>query len=336
MRALVSGGAGFLGSHIVDTLIADGHSVVALDDLSGGSTENVNPHAELVAHSILEADLIDWLFHSHHFDLVFHCAAYAAEGLSPFIRRFNYTNNVVGSMNLINASIRYGVKCFIFTSSIAVYGHQKPPFREDMTPLPADPYGIAKYAVELDLAAAYKQFKLPYIIFRPHNVFGERQNLNDPYRNVVGIFMRAIMRGEPCPIFGNGFQTRAFTYVSDVAPYIARAWSNPAQIGHTFNIGGDMPCSVYELEQKIQAAFGTNTGEVYYQARYESYGAYCDHSKFAASFGTRATVSLEDGIARMAEWTKTQDLSEPPEPFTALEIHKGLPEPWRALGWQPK
>ena len=188
------------------------------------------------------------LFEEHQFEYVFHLAAYAAEGLSHFIRRFNYQNNLIGSINLINASVNAGtVKCFVFTSSIAVYGANQLPMREDTTPLPEDPYGVSKLAVELDLKSAHEMFGLDYMIFRPHNVYGERQNIGDPYRNVVGIFMNQIMQGKELTIFGDGLQTRAFSHIDDVAPIIAKAIERPDAYNEIFNIGADTPYTVKEL-----------------------------------------------------------------------------------------
>src|SRR5205085_459506 len=162
-------------------LIQRGLSVVALDDLSGGFRDNVNAKAQFIEGSVTDAGLIDKLFSKHKFDHVFHLAAYAAEGLSHFIRRYNYENNLLGSMTLINASVNHNVKCFVFTSSIAVYGKNQLPMTEELVPQPEDPYGISKYAVELDLRAAHEMFGLNYIVFRPHNVYGERQNIADRY-----------------------------------------------------------------------------------------------------------------------------------------------------------
>lgn len=189
---LVTGGAGFIGSHLTDELIKLGNKVIVLDNLSGGFIRNLNPKATFIKGSINNQKLINSIFAKYKFDYVFHLAAYAAEGLSPFIRHFNYQNNLIGSINLINASIKHHIKKFIFTSSIAVYGTNQTPMVETLTPEPEDPYGISKYAIELDLKAANKLFGLNYTIFRPHNVYGERQNHGDPYRNVLGIFINNI------------------------------------------------------------------------------------------------------------------------------------------------
>jgi UDP-glucose 4-epimerase len=220
-RILVTGGAGFIGSHVSEELVRRGHQVTLLDDLSGGFADNVGAGAELVIGSITDSTLVNDLFAARRFEYVYHLAAYAAEGLSHFIKRFNYTNNLIGSVNLINAAVNTGVKCFVFTSSIAVYGSSPElPMTEQTLPHPEDPYGIAKLAVEQDLAVSKAMFDLDYIIFRPHNVYGERQNIGDKYRNVVGIFMNQILQGKPMTVFGDGSQTRAFSYIGDMT----RSW----------------------------------------------------------------------------------------------------------------
>ena len=170
MISLVTGGAGFIGSHVAQHCLSAGHDVVVLDDLSGGFRDQVPGGATFIEGSITDAPLVARLFNEYHFDYVYHLAAYAAEGLSHFIRRFNYTNNVVGSVDIINECVKHDVKCLVFTSSIAVYGAGQLPMTESMTPAPEDPYGIAKYAVELDLRAAHSMFGLNSIVFRPHNV----------------------------------------------------------------------------------------------------------------------------------------------------------------------
>ena len=283
--ALVTGGAGFIGSHVVDHLIDQlGIEVVVLDDLSGGFRENVHPKARLVEGSIVDAALVTRLFERHRFDYVYHLAAYAAEGLSHFIKRFNYTNNLIGSVNLINASVNHEVKCFVFTSSIAVYGTNQLPMREDLTPMPEDSYGIAKYAVEMELKVSHELFGLDYVIFRPHNVYGERQNLGDKYRNVIGIFMNRLMQGEPLPIFGDGEQRRAFTYIKDIAPAIAASPLEPAARNQLFNIGSDQHYSVNELALEVIAAMDLAGRLDHREARNEVKLAFSDHSKFQRVF----------------------------------------------------
>src|SRR5262245_23313155 len=186
-RVLVTGAAGFIVAHVARHCGSLGMRVVGLDDLSGGFADNVPAGVEFVRGSVTDAALVARLFETHRFTYVYHLAAYAAEGLSHFIRRYNYETNLIGSINLINESVKHDVSCFVFTSSIAVYGANQTPMTEELIPRPEDPYGISKYSVELDLQAAHEMFGLRYVIFRPHNVYGELQNIADRYRNVIGI-----------------------------------------------------------------------------------------------------------------------------------------------------
>ena len=328
--SLVTGGAGFIGSHVVDSLLELGHQVLVLDDLSGGCRENVNPDATLIEGSITDGKLVSDIFSGHRIDYVYHLAAYAAEGLSHFIRTYNYTNNLVGSMNVLNNAIRHRCRCFVFTSSIAVYGAGQTPMSESMTPQPEDPYGISKYAVELDLKAAKRMFDLDYIIFRPHNVYGERQNIGDPYRNVIGIFMNQILQGLPCTIFGDGAQTRAFSHIAEVAPVIARSVCNSTAYNQVFNVGADVPYSVNDLAEQVQEAMGQHTGEVHLPAREEVLHAFSDHTKSKEVFGTTASVTLAEGLRKMAAWVKSVGAREG-KAFDNIEVDRKMPPSWRKL-----
>lgn len=329
MAVLVTGAAGFIGSHVAEALIANGREVVGLDDLSGGFSANVPAGAVFYQGSVIDPPLLGRIFREHDIDYVYHLAAYAAEGLSHFIRRFNYTNNVIGSVNLINEAVKAEVTCFVFTSSIAVYGAgQGAAMREDLVPAPEDPYGIAKYAVELDLRAAKRMFGLDSIIFRPHNVYGERQNLGDRYRNVIGIFMNQLLQGQPMTIFGDGHQTRAFSYVGDVAPLMARAIDVPAAYNETFNIGADEATSVNELARLVAGAMGMPPAITHLEARKEVVHAVADHSKLEHTLGYRAEWSLSDGLQRMAQWAKRLGPSRQ-SARQDIEVMKNLPPSWR-------
>lgn len=328
IRSLVTGGAGFIGSHIVDSLVKSGHLVLVLDDFSGGFRENIHPDAKVIGGSITDSELVDNLFSANQIDYVYHTAAYAAEGLSHFIRNFNYTNNLMGSVNLINNAVRWKCRCFIFTSSIAVYGAGPNPMRESITPHPEDPYGISKYAVELDLMAARHMFGLDYIIFRPHNVYGERQNIGDPYRNVIGIFMNQILQDLPCSIFGDGSQRRAFTHINDVAPVIAQSILYPKAYNRIFNIGSDRHYSVNELVKQVQFAMGKGTGVINLPARKEVLNAFSNHDKLKEVFGDTESVSLKDGLKLMADWVKATGARKG-KSFEEVEINRELPDSWR-------
>jgi UDP-glucose 4-epimerase len=319
-----------MGAHLVRELLAQGDEVVALDDLSGGFAANVDPAARFVEASVTNAEAVDRLFAEEHFDRVYHLAAYAAEGLSHFIKRFNYTNNVIGSVTLINAAVNHGVGCFVFTSSIAVYGSEQTPMSEEMLPQPEDSYGIAKRAVELELIASKEMFDLDYVIFRPHNVYGELQNIGDRYRNVLGIFINQIMREEPLSIFGDGTQTRAFSYVSDVIRPIAAAPDVDGARGETFNVGADKPWSVNELADLVRQEMGVPDHPItHHDARNEVVHAFSDHAKLARVFGPSETVSLPDGIRRMCEWGREYG-PRATSTFPGIEIEKNLPPSWRA------
>jgi UDP-glucose 4-epimerase len=327
-KILVTGGAGFIGSHLAEELVNRGHAVVVLDDLSGGFVDNVVDGARLVQGSITDAELVDRLFAEEQFEYVYHLAAYAAEGLSHFIKRFNYTNNLIGSVNLINASINTGVRCFVFTSSIAVYGASPElPMTEETIPHPEDPYGIAKLAVEHELAVCKQMFDLDYIIFRPHNVYGERQNIGDKYRNVVGIFMNQILQGKPMTVFGDGTQTRAFSYIGDLVPVMASAIETPAAYNQIFNIGADQPFSVNELATQVARAMGVEPNIVHLPPRNEVLNAYSSHEKVRRVFGEQKLTSLEEGLARMAAWVK-QHGARQSKKFEHIEVMKNFPVAW--------
>ncbi len=327
MYSLVTGGAGFIGSHVARHCRDLGHDVVVLDDLSGVFRDHVPKGVDFVQGSVTDQELIAHLFKKYPFEHVYHLAAYAAEGLSHFIRRFNYTNNLIGSVNLINEAVRHDVRCFVFTSSIAVYGAGQLPMREDMVPQPEDPYGVSKYAVELDLKAAHEMFGLNYVIFRPHNVYGENQNIGDRYRNVIGIFMNQIMRGEPLTIFGDGTQTRAFSHIDDLAPAIARSVETPSAYNQVINIGADQPYSVNELAKVVGKAFKVSPKIQYLPARNEVQHAYASHEKAKRLFGNGAFVPLEDGIQRMARWAKKVGARQS-APFKNIELRKNMPPSW--------
>jgi UDP-glucose 4-epimerase len=328
-HVLVTGGAGFLGSHVADALLSRGHDVTVLDDLSGGFRENVPAGARFVEGSVADAATVDRLFAAGGFTAVCHLAAYAAEGLSHFIRRFNYTNNVIGSINLLNASVNTGVKTFVFTSSIAVYGTSPElPVTEETVARPEDPYGIGKHAVELDLRAAHEMFGIDSVIFRPHNIYGPRQNIGDRYRNVVGIFMNQALQGLPMTIFGDGSQTRAFSYVDDVAPVIAASLETPAAMNQVFNVGADEPTSLNELAGLVSRAMNTDGRVVHLAPRQEVQHVHAAHDKVRRVFGTRPSVPLAEGLARTAEWVRRHG-ARTTTVFSRIEIDRNLPESWR-------
>jgi UDP-glucose 4-epimerase len=326
-RVLVTGAAGFIGSHVADQCVDLGFDVVGVDDLSGGYMENINPRIEFRKGSVTDLEFVRQLWLEGNFDYVYHLAAYAAEGLSHFIRRFNYENNLIGSVNLINQCVLHDCRCFVFTSSIAVYGTNQTPLTEDLIPQPEDPYGIAKYAVEQDLAAAGRMFGLRYVIFRPHNVYGERQNIADRYRNVIGIFMNQLMRGEAMTVFGDGLQTRAFSHVDDVAPVIAKAPLEERSYGKVFNVGADTPLTVNALAHEVANAFGVAPRIQHLPPRHEVIHAFASHELVRRVFNPPPSVHIHDGIRRMAAWVKMRGPMKPVE-YDQIEVAINLPPSW--------
>jgi UDP-glucose 4-epimerase len=327
-KILVTGGAGFIGSHITAELTRRGHHVTVLDDLSGGFVDNIDQDARFVSGSITDAELVNNLFNSEEFEFVYHLAAYAAEGLSHFIKRFNYNTNLIGSVNLINAAVNTGVKCFVFTSSIAVYGHSPMlPMTEETVPHPEDSYGISKLAVEQELTSCKSMFGMDYVIFRPHNVYGEHQNIGDKYRNVVGIFMNQLMQNKPMTIFGDGSQTRAFSYIGDIAPIMVDAIETPGAYNQVFNIGADEPYCVNDLANAVARAMGVHASITHVPARNEVQDAYSSHDKVRRVFGKRQVHTLDEGLCKMATWVRRVGARASHE-FGAIEITKNFPRAW--------
>lgn len=328
--SLVTGGAGFIGSHFGGYLSKMGHKVVVLDDLSEGSLNNLNKDNIFIKGSITDERLLDKIFKNYKFDYIYHSAAYAAEGLSHFIRKFNYENNLIGSVNLINRAVKNEIKHFVFISSIAVYGTNQMPMLESLMPKPKDPYGIAKYAVEMDLESAREMFGLTYTIFRPHNVYGEKQNYGDAYRNVIGIFINSILKNEPMTIFGDGKQTRAFTYIDDIVPYIAKAVSVKAARNEVFNIGADKVYTILELSKKIAKAMGVKPKIKFLPPRNEVVHVFSGHAKFKDAFSPVKETDLDIGIKKMINWVKSIGPREGKK-FKNIELLKNMPPSWRKL-----
>lgn len=310
-NVLVTGVAGLLGSHFSTYLLDKGHNVYGVDNLSGGYADFVDARLtdkekfydlDLIDHAALEK-----VFKDCKPDYVYHFAAYAAEGLSPFIRNFNYTNNLLCSVNVINNCIKYDVKKIIFTSSMAVYGVGNPPFTEEQTPSPVDPYGIAKYAVEMDLKQAFDQFGLKYNIIRPHNVIGVHQNIWDKYRNVIGIWIRKSLAGENITVFGDGTQKRAFSDIRYYMEPFAKLMEN--EKCDTFNIGADREYElneIAELVQKIAQEFGYEPAIEHLEARHEVKDAYCNHDKAKKILGFSDNTNIETTVRDMFQWGMKQ------------------------------
>ena len=330
-KILITGVAGLLGSRLSDWIIENtNYEVIGVDDLSGGYAENINKKVNFYNFNLTNLKKLKEVFMKENIEIVYHFAAYAAEGLSPFIRKFNYENNVIASTNLITCSIEFNIKRFIFASSMAVYGDKyEPPFHEDLLQAPIDPYGVAKYAVEMDLKIASHQHGLNYTIIRPHNFYGINQNIWDKYRNVLGIWMYQILNKESPTIFGDGSQVRAFSYVDDSVIPFWNASQNDNCKGEIINLGGTKEYSISDACNILINVTGQNIKPVFLEPRHESKYAWATWDKSVELLDFKHKVCLEEGTAKMWEWAKKQPNRERflwPE----YELNKGIYEYWKS------
>jgi UDP-glucose 4-epimerase len=328
-KVLITGVAGLLGSRLADWIIETqpGVEVVGIDDLSGGYEENINPKVEFWRMNLVEHP-IENCFEVHNFDYVFHFAAYAAEGLSPFIRQYNYENNLVATARIINNCIKYNVKRLVFTSTLAVYGHGNyGVFDETQVPKPIDPYGVAKYGCEMDIQIANEQHGLDYCIIRPHNVYGIKQNIWDKYRNVLGIWMYQHMNGEPMTIFGDGTQTRAFSYIDDSLKSLWNAAVLPQASKQIINLGGIEEYSINHACEVLRDVIGG--GEVIYkEARHEVKHSIPTYQKSIDILGFEHKTSLKDGLNEMWKWVQQQPTRDR-FVWPSYELDKGIYSFWK-------
>lgn len=306
---LITGNAGLLGSRLADWILENHpeYEVVGIDNLFGGYIENVDDRVIFYKRE-LSIDSIKDIFDGHEFEYVFHFAAYAAEGLSPFMRKFNYSNNVLSTVNIINECISHKVKRLVYTSSMSVYGwgiEQGRIFDENDRPEPIDPYAISKYACEMDIKVAGEQHGLDWCIIRPHNVYGIKQNIWDKYRNVLGIWMYQILNDKPMLIYGDGEQTRAFSYIDDCLESFWNAAVLDGASKQIINVGGEKAYSINEAALTLCNITGYKNVE-HKEARHEVKYAVPSPEKSKIILGYKQSTSLEEGLKKMWEWAQTQ------------------------------
>jgi len=303
---LITGVAGLIGSNFADWIIKNKpeYKVVGIDNLTGGYLENINSQVVFEKMDV-KSEKLKNLFETYNFEYVFHFAAYAAEGLSPFIRVFNYENNLISTANVINNCIKYKVKRLIFTSSMAVYGDANPPFDESYIPNPIDPYGVAKFACEMDIQIAGVQHGLDWCIIRPHNVYGIKQNIWDKYRNVLGIWMYQILKNKDMSIFGSGHQTRAFSYIEDILQPLWISAISKECSKEIINLGGTKEISIESANLILQNI--TEYKKVkYLEERHEVKNAHPTWEKSVKLLNYSDKHSLTDGLKKMWDWAKLQ------------------------------
>lgn len=327
MKVLITGVAGLLGSRLADWILENTDcTIIGIDDLSGGYIENVDTRVNFYKINLSNDNTLESIFETHKPDYVFHFAAYAAEGLSPFIRQFNYENNLIATTRLINQSIKHNIKRFVFTSTMAVYGAATPPFLESYQQAPIDPYGIAKYACEMDIQIAGDQHGLDWCIFRPHNVYGAKQNIWDKYRNVLGIWMYQHINNLPLTIYGDGKQTRSFSYIDDCVEYLWKGAIDPMASKQIFNIGKDEACTINQACDTLIKVMGGGS-KVYLEQRHEVKDAWVSHDKIKNLLNFKNPTSLEDGLTKMWDWAKQQQNRER-KLWSSYELDKGIYKFW--------
>ena len=329
MNVLITGVAGLLGSRLADWILENDPdvTVIGIDNFSGGYVENINSRVKFYKLDLIRDSISD-LFQKYDIDYVFHFAAYAAEGLSPFIRGFNYDNNLKSTARILNQCIKHDVKRLIFTSSMAVYGHgEDQAFDEKQTPCPIDPYGVAKYACEMDIKIAGEQHGLDWCIIRPHNVYGAKQNIWDKYRNVLGIWMYQHLNGKPMTVFGSGNQTRAFSYIDDSLRPLWNAAIEPRASKQIINLGGIHSVSILEANNILKNVIGCTENTVFFEKRHEVMHAISTYQKSIDILGFKHETDLEDGLMKMWEWAKVQPMRNQ-FIWPTFELDKGLYSFW--------
>tara|TARA_R110002124_G_scaffold42250_5_gene130173 strand:+ start:2133 stop:3173 length:1041 start_codon:yes stop_codon:yes gene_type:complete len=329
MKVLITGVAGLLGSRLADWIIENKPEVevIGVDDLSGGDVENIHPKVKFWQMNLTEHP-IENIFESHKIDYVFHFAAYAAEGLSPFIRCYNYDNNLKATARIVNECIKHDVKRLVFTSTLAVYGHgHGGVFNETQVPKPIDPYGVAKYACEMDIQIAGEQHGLDWCIIRPHNVYGIKQNIWDKYRNVLGIWMYQHLNGEDMTIFGDGTQTRAFSFIDDSIEPLWNSAVREEASKEIINLGGIDEISIKDVSEIVREVIGEGN-IVHLEGRHEVKHSIPTYQKSIDILGFEHKTSMKEGLTEMWKWAKEQPMKERfvwPE----YELDKGIYSYWK-------
>ena len=331
MKVLITGVAGLLGSRLADWIIENKKSVevFGIDDLSGGDVKNIHPKVKFFKNNLVtDTEKLSKIFKNENFDYVFHLAAYAAEGLSPFIRTYNYDNNLRSTAFIVNECIKNDVKRLVFTSTLAVYGHGNGGvFNESQVPKPIDPYGVAKYACEMDIQIAGEQHGLDWCIIRPHNVYGIKQNIWDKYRNVLGIWMYQYLNNEPMTIFGDGEQTRAFSFIDDSLEPLWNAAIKKEASNEIINLGGIDEVSIKEASEILIDVIGD--GEItYLEARHEVKHSIPTYKKSVDILEFNHKTSMREGLTQMWEWAKIQP-NKDRFVWSEYELEKGIYSYWK-------
>ncbi len=305
MRYLVTGGAGFIGSHTVDELLRLGHDVVVLDDLSAGKESNLpltNPRCELIRGSITEAETVRRACRGA--DYVFHLAARTSVPRSVKDPAETNRINAEGTVNVLLAARDAGVKRVVFSGSSSVYGETPTlPKREDMAPSPISPYGVSKLIGELYGQVFYRVYGLEFVGLRYFNVFGPRQDPGSPYSGVLSLFITCMQKGMPPTVYGDGEQSRDFTYVENVVQANLRACQTPGVAGMVFNAGTGNRYTLNYTLSVLEKFAGRPSRAKYTEARAgDIRDSQADISLARQRLGYEPRVGFEEGLRRTWEW----------------------------------
>ena len=329
MKIFITGVAGFLGSHLADAMIAEGHHVVGVDNLIGGELDNVP--AKVHFHQIDCSDFNHIQKISQGSDIYYHCAATAYEGLSMFSPHL-VTQNIVGaSVSIFSAAVANRAKRIVYCSSMARYGALEPPFTEDQAPRPQDPYGIGKLAAEEILRVLCETHEVEYVIAVPHNIIGPRQKWDDPFRNVASIMINLMLQGRQPIIYGTGKQQRCFSFIDDCLYCLKEMAFRENIVGEIINIGPDEETiTINELAERIANQLQFNLDPIYLPGRpQEVEQALCSSRKARKLLQYKTSVDLDTGLARMIDAIRSRGVRDFKYHIDLEIINDKTPRTWR-------
>ena len=328
MIIAVTGAAGFLGSHIAKHMIDQGHHVIGLDNLIGGSRDNIPHRCEFYHVDLYDLDVVTKAFKD--VDIVYHCAATPHEGLSVFSPYFITRNNLGISTSVITAAIKNKVKRIIYCSSMARYGNQPPPFSEDTRPQPVDPYGVCKVAGEDILKSLCETHGVEWVIAVPHNIIGPNQKYDDPFRNVVSIMLNRMLLGKPPIIYGDGEQVRCFSYVDDCIDSLIKMATADVQ-GEVINIGPDEEFVTINKVAEICANVAGYNGEPIYMPDRprEVKHAVCNSDKARRLLNYQTSTDLKTGIEKTYQYIKQRGARDFEYHLDLEIINEHTPQTWK-------
>ncbi|WP_321430684.1 NAD-dependent epimerase/dehydratase family protein [uncultured Methanolobus sp.] len=328
-KCLITGGAGLIGSHLAVYLLSKGYEITIIDDLSTGNIQNIPSSIKFIREPLenVNEDVFSDI------DVVYHLASISGEAISLYAPTPCFQRNINASYNLILNSMKSDVKRIVFTSSMAVYGNKNsPPFDETDNCDPTDPYGLSKYTIEKLLQVYADSNNIEWTILRLHNVYGPNMNLHDPYRGVIGIFINRLLRGKAPVLYGNGNHLRAFTYIDDIIPYIAKAGFDENCNKEIINLGSGSKTRLLDLA-KILCEMTDCTEEImHFPSRLgEAEYAYTTTKKSEEILGFQDQTDLSKGLLYTLNWAKTQDIEQFKYDLMKLDfdLNCEIPLPWK-------